>query len=286
MKNKVMLGILLILLVICVVFVCLFIYFNNKDTNISKKDSVSVNINKDMEIAQSNLRIPKDVVANVPIFMYHFVLDDYGENPDVENFIKPSTLEAQLKYIKENNYEPIFINEIEHLENYTKPVALTFDDVFVYFYDNAYPLIKKYNIKVTLNIIADYINGENYLTIEQIKEMLDSGLVSVESHTLTHRELIYLSDEEKKKEILDSKQKLDDLFDINVSTLCYPVGKYNDTVIDIAKEKYKYGLMMTGGVYNSKKHDLFEIPRIYANRSMSLNTFANYLSTSYVKVTW
>lgn len=231
---------------------------------------------------------PKKISATVPIFMYHFLLDDYGTYPDVENFMKPSTFEEQLKYITENGYEPIFMNEIENLENYKKPICLTVDDVFVYFYNNGFPLIKKYNVKVTLNIIYEYINGENYLTTDQIKEMLDSGLVTIESHTMSHKELTTLSTDEKRRQIIKSKENLEKDFGIKVSTLCYPVGDYNNEVINIAKEAgYKYGIAMTGGTYYSYVHDnLYAIPRIYANRSMSLNEFARYLRQANVEVEW
>lgn len=231
---------------------------------------------------------PKKISATVPIFMYHFLLDDYGTYPDVENFMKPSTFEEQLKYITENGYEPIFMNEIENLENYKKPICLTVDDVFVYFYNNGFSLIKKYNVKVTLNIIYEYINGENYLTTDQIKEMLDSGLVTVESHTMSHKELTTLSTDEKRRQIIKSKENLEKDFGIKVSTLCYPVGDYNNEVINIAKEAgYKYGIAMTGGTYYSYVHDnLYAIPRIYANRSMSLNEFARYLRQANVEVEW
>ena len=53
--------------------------------------------------------------------------------PDTENFLKPETLEEQLQYISENGYQTIFIDEMDDLYKYEKPVALTFDDCFVYF---------------------------------------------------------------------------------------------------------------------------------------------------------
>ena len=114
--------------------------------------------------------------------------------------------------------------------------------------------------------------------------MVDSGLVSVQTHTLSHRELTSLSLEEMEKELVESKKYLDSTYNINVDTICYPIGKYNDTIVHKAKEIYKYGLAMTGGVYNSKKHDLYRIPRIYANRSMTINQFANYLKQSNVEI--
>ena len=218
--------------------------------------------------------------------MYHFILDDYGENLDVENFVKPSTLEEQLKYIVENGYQTVFVNEIEDLSNYTKPVALTFDDCFVYFYNNAFPLLKKYNQKASIYIICNYVNGPNYLTTEQIQEMVDSGLVSVQSHTLSHQKLSTLSLEDMKKELDESKSYLDSTYNINIDTICYPIGDYKERVIEYAKGNYKYGLAMTGGVYYSNKHNLYKIPRIYANRSMSINEFANYLKKSKVEIVY
>lgn len=283
-KSKMIFLILSIIIIVLVLFIVFF--------KIEEKTKKDIPIIKDTENSTLDKKeeselLPSKVVASVPIFMYHFILDDYGNYPDVENFLKPETLEEQIKYIVDNGYETIFENEIEKLYKYKKPVMLTFDDCFVYFYNNAFPLVKKYNVKVTLNLIYDYINGENYLTDDQIKEMLESGLVSIESHTLTHRELTKISSEEERKEILESKENFEKKFGIELSTICYPVGDYNSDTIAVAKEKYKYGLAMTGGVYYSNIHtDLYKIPRIYANRSMSINTFANYLSKSKVEVTW
>ncbi|MDO4282575.1 MAG: polysaccharide deacetylase family protein [Clostridia bacterium] len=288
----------LLIVIILIVLVALisgwYILFNGgaKTTLVVNEENVTEIVQNTIHTKESFVqevkRKPKSMTASVPIFMYHFLLDDYGTYPDVENFMKPETFEEQLKYITENGYETIFMNEIEDLENYTKPVCLTIDDVFVYFYDNGFPLIKKYNVKVTLCIIYEYINGENYLTTEQIKEMLDSGLVSIESHTMSHEKLTTLSTEEKRRQIIKSKENLESDFGIKVNTLCYPSGDYNNEVIEIAKEAgYQYGIAMTGGTYYSYIHDdLYRIPRIYANRSMTLNEFARYLREANVEVEW
>lgn len=291
-NNKVFLVVIIFLLIAIISGIYILLYGNSKvSVKVSEKNMTEVIQNTfatSTSFVQEAKAKPKKISATVPIFMYHFLLDDYGTYPDVENFMKPSTFEEQLKYITENGYEPIFMNEIENLENYKKPICLTVDDVFVYFYNNGFPLIKKYNVKVTLNIIYEYINGENYLTTDQIKEMLDSGLVTVESHTMSHKELTTLSTEEKRRQIIMSKENLEKDFDIKLSTLCYPVGDYNNEVINIAKEAgYKYGIAMTGGTYYSYVHDnLYAIPRIYANRSMSLNEFARYLRQANVEVEW
>ena len=151
-KNKI-----LFIIIICLVLILLIILLNIFGTK-GKRVSIytdDVSIDNGIKNDSSNdkgtfneltkdVPLKSSVSAIVPIFMYHFVLDDYGNNSDYENFIKPSTLEEQLKYISENSYETIFADELNSLYKYNKPVCLTFDDVFVYFYDNAFPLFKKH----------------------------------------------------------------------------------------------------------------------------------------------
>lgn len=286
-KNKKLLIPFFIVIVIIALIVLVINFNNNKvkqqGSHLTEEEKNIVNI-ENISKESNEKKVYKSLNVSLPIFMYHFILDDYGENLDVENFVKPSTLEEQLKYIVDNGYQTVFVNEIEDLSNYTKPVALTFDDCFVYFYNNAFPLLKKYNQKASIYIICNYVNGPNYLTTEQIQEMVDSGLVSVQTHTLSHRELTSLSLEEMEKELVESKKYLESTYNISVDTLCYPIGKYNKNIINVAKENYKYGLAMTGGVYYSTKHNLYEIPRIYANRSMTITQFANYLKKSNVEI--
>lgn len=289
-KNKKIFIPFIIVIFVVLMIVILSVSFNSnknkqQDTHLDEEEKNIVNI-ENISKESNEKKVYKSLNVSLPIFMYHFILDDYGENLDVENFVKPSTLEEQLKYIVDNGYQTVFVNEIEDLSNYTKPVALTFDDCFVYFYNNAFPLLKKYNQKASIYIICNYVNGPNYLTTEQIQEMVDSGLVSVQTHTLSHRELTSLSLEEMEKELVESKKYLESTYNISVDTVCYPIGKYNKNVINVAKDNYKYGLAMTGGVYYSTKHNLYEIPRIYANRSMTITQFANYLKKSNVEIVY
>lgn len=229
--------------------------------------------------------VPTKTSATVPIFMYHFILEDYGKYPDTENFLKPETLEEQLKYITENGYQTIFMDEMDDLYKYEKPVGLTFDDCFVYFYNNAFPLLKKYNQKATIFIITDYINGENYLTEEQLKEIADSGLVKIESHTKSHQYLDEMTYEEQLEQAVESKERLEAITGQKVTVYCYPSGRFNDTTIDIIKDYYDFGLEMLGGVCNTDTLvDNYHITRIYANRTMPLATFANYCAQSSVEI--
>lgn len=291
-KNKstiiiISVFIVVILCAIALVFGVKSILYKKVSIDITSQNNISkVEIDNHEKTLVDSTVVPTKTSATVPIFMYHFILDNYGEYPDTENFLKPETLEEQLKYISENGYQTIFMDEMDDLYKYEKPVGLTFDDCFVYFYNNAFPLLKKYNQKATIFIITDYINGENYLTEEQLKEIADSGLVKIESHTKAHKYLDEMTYEEQLEQAIGSKERLEAITGQKVTVYCYPSGRFNSTTIDIIKDYYDFGLEMLGGVCNTDTLvDNYHITRIYANRTMPLTTFANYCAQSSVKIT-
>ena len=285
--------IFIILISIIILIVLMFAIYNIKIKDIKLNtisnltNSFEYNFN-DNDMLLANLRVPKFVNASVPIFMYHFVRDDTGDYEYPENMMRPETLKAQLQYLKDNGYETIYKDDIAHLENFTKPVWLTFDDGWEDFYLYAYPLFKEYNMKASYYVITDLIGTPGYVKLEQLKEMKESGLIDIQSHTVTHPRLATLSSDEIYNELYNSKKYLKDNLDIDSEVICYPYGSFNNTVLNLSKEVgYKYGLAMDGGVYHTSIHkNIYSIPRIYANRSMSMTTFINYVKNSKVEVIW
>ena len=259
-----------------------FTVTSNSDLNQNLKD------NNDLDLKEKELKVPVSVNATIPIFMYHFVREDTGDYEYPENMMRPSMLKSQLQYLKDNNFETIYISDIENIHEYQKPVALTFDDGWEDFYINAFPLFKEYNMKATLYVITSLIGTPGYCNLNELRELKESGIVDIQSHTVSHPRLALLTLENAKKEMKDSKEYLKNNLDIDSDTICYPYGSFNGNVENIAKELgYKYGLAMDGGIYYTLSHkDLYSIPRIYANRSMTLSSFSKFCNKSNVKVTW
>lgn len=293
MSKKNLILTILIIATITFVFIFIYYYFAIKiDKNVDiylydeskKENDETIPAINNNDIEDTKIKPIKTNVV-IPIFMYHFVTDDTVTAWDKENYMTTTKLEEQFKYIKENFYEPVFISELDDLSSYTKPVAITIDDGFL-FYDTTFQLIKKYRIKATLSVIVNYINGPDFLTSEQIKEIRDSGLVEIQSHTLSHQKLATLSYDKMKEELVKSQELLKNDYNIESNVICYPIGSYNRNVINEAKKIYKFGLKMDGGIYDSTKDNFYEISRIYVNRSMSMNTFINYLNKSKVVNIW
>lgn len=296
MNKKYIMTILIIIVVALIIFYTFykFIRFKNNDIDINDSNISTVLdetkiINEEKVIEKNEIPKKEKVAlelshAKVPTLMYHSITDDmtYIEYPI--NAVSPIDFENQLKYIKENNYQTLFFTDLEKLENYTKPIILTFDDGFIDFYNEAFPLLKKYNQKATLFIIVGYINCQNYCTLEQLKEMESSGLVDVQVHTLSHKSLTLLSQEELDNEVIKSKTLLKEYLDKEVTALCYPYGSYNKSVSNLVSNYYSYAITMDEGCYDISLNTKQEIPRYTIPRGISIDKYINYISNSTVEV--
>jgi hypothetical protein len=219
---------------------------------------------------------PREVPAgyDVPIFMYHAVSNDLWGIASL--FVKPERMEEQLKYLTENGYDTIFFEDLYHIGDYDKPVILTFDDGYEDNYTELFPLLQKYNAKATVFVITGSVGTDHYLSSEQIEEMANSGLVSIQSHTVSHPDLDTLSLEDQREELEKSKAQIARLSKREPYVLCYPTGKYNSNTLKIIGESYQFGIKMKGNLCTTGGSP-FELNRYYISRNTSTSAFRGIL---------
>jgi peptidoglycan/xylan/chitin deacetylase (PgdA/CDA1 family) len=183
--------------------------------------------------------------------------------------VSPEMFEKQLKYLKGHGYTSINFKELIKYINTgsavlpDNPVIITFDDGYHDNYTNALPLLKKYGFKATVFLVVDKIGSyddwinipdephEKLLTREQILDMYNNYGIEFGSHSCTHKILTEMNNtNELEYEIYSSKQKLTELLGEDVVVFCYPYGKYNTHVIDMAKNAgYYFACGIKQGVF-------------------------------------
>lgn len=211
---------------------------------------------------------------SVPILMYHAVSDNcWGIE---ELFVSPSGMEEQLQYLNDNGYTTIWFSDLPHIDEIEKPVILTFDDGYDDNYEYLFPLLKKYNCKATVFVIPTAIGKTHKMTAEQIREMSDSGLVDIESHTMTHPDLDMLGYDDTVYELQQSQLEILRLTGKIPYVLCYPTGYNSSITREVAAEYYSFGIIMNGGRYTTGT-DLYLIPRHYVSRYTDLGTFSSLI---------
>ena len=205
--------------------------------------------------------------------MYHLVLDE--PYTDLVNlFVRPDELEGQIQALIEAGYTFIFADEYAYSD--TKTVIMSFDDGYIDNYTEMFPIIKKYNVKVTVFMISGYIGGENFLTEDMIREMASSGLVSFQSHTQNHPGLTSLSADSLRYEFETSRRTIEALTGREVKAICYPSGRYNDTVLSVASEYFDFGYT-TVSLNSTAGYPLLTLPRLRVNRGYSKSYFASII---------
>ena len=223
-------------------------------------------------VAAGDWQIPEGY--KVPVFMYHGVTDyTWGS---AELFVSPSVLEEQLRYLVENGYDPIWFEDLREVEKYDKPVILTFDDGYQDNYTDLFPLLQKYNVKATIFVITGWLGGEKYLTPEQVTEMSQSGLVSIQSHTWSHKDMDTLPAEAQREQMSQSKLAILRLTGKEPAVLCYPRGLAAHVTLELLPEYYSFGVKMNGSVYYTGD-DPRVVTRYYVTRGTSVESFANML---------
>lgn len=219
--------------------------------------------------------VPENV--NVPVLMYHAVSDNcWGIG---ELFVSPSSMEEQLKYLVENDYDPIWFEDLAHLEDYDKPVILTFDDGYDDNYTELFPLLKKYQVKVTVFVISGGIGFGHAMNSEQIREMSDSGLVSIQGHGYSHDYMDAMDEETLEFEMSETKKILTEVTGKMPYVLCYPSGRNSSLTREVAQRYYHFGIKMNGGLYNTS-HDPFLVNRYYISRYTDIYGFASMISAA------
>ena len=220
--------------------------------------------------------------VSVPILMYHNINDNYDIS-NKSNEMSTAEFEDQLKTLKKNNYNTIsFYEYLEYRNGNTElpenPIIITFDDGYLNNYTIAFPLLKKYNMKATIFVITGRVNLNDsvlypHFNWAQAKEMEDSGIIDIESHTNYHNMLNKISDASLTYELRKSRYLIKKHLGKDSQIIAYPYGFYNEKVIDFAVGAgYKSAVIISQDQYpgvNYEDTDVYKLKRITAAGGVS-----------------
>lgn len=229
--------------------------------------------------------IPHEVVNQgqvfVPILMYHHIrINPKPSDPLWASLnVDPKLLDSELNYLSKNNYHVITLNDLYNfLKNGkglpTNPIILTFDDGYSDFFDNAFPILKKFNMKAIEFVITHVETYPAYLSWDQIKELDASGLIEIGDHTMTHPDLTALSTYYINQQIGGSKAELESHLGKSVNWFAYPYGAYNNYVVNEVTKAGYLGAVSTnyGGIQDL--NSIYLLKRIMADGRFTLDEFA------------
>lgn len=213
--------------------------------------------------------VKQDTAIHFPILMYHAIhVMAPEESANANLIVDPTTFESHIQRLSNEGYYFLTPEEVHKVltENVLpngnqKIIWLTFDDSLWDFYDNAYPILQKYQVKATNNVITSTVGSQANLSLDEILEMKNNGM-SFQDHTVTHPDLSATDSSTQTTEMKDSKQYLDDSLNQDTIAIAYPAGRYSDTTLQIAENlDYKLGVTTNEGLA-SADNGLLSLNRI------------------------
>jgi peptidoglycan/xylan/chitin deacetylase (PgdA/CDA1 family) len=186
-------------------------------------------------------RLP-DRELRVPILMYHRVGYNEPWTPAISRrlTVSPEAFARQLRWLKRHGYRTITQKELwdalmcgERLGR--KPVMITLDDGYRNVFTEASPIIERLGMKATAYVITERISANSsFLKWKQLPKLEQRG-VEIGSHTISHRALTTLSDEEALRELVVSRRVLERRLDHRIPWLSYPIGYHDARIVRLAR---------------------------------------------------
>jgi len=140
--------------------------------------------------------------GSVIVISYHDVVDDVRETDDA-HAVDVDRLARQFSWLRDGGYTPVSIDDIVAARAGRKAlpekaVLLTFDDGYRSVYTHLFPLLKLFNYPAVIALVGKWMDGrpgemvmygdkalprERFLSWDEVREMRESGLVEVASHS-------------------------------------------------------------------------------------------------------
>ncbi|MEN3365214.1 MAG: poly-beta,6-N-acetyl-D-glucosamine N-deacetylase, partial [Burkholderiales bacterium] len=140
------------------------------------------------------------------VLCYHDIRDNLRES--FQRWPEATALDTQdlirhFSWLKENGYRPVSLKQIADAREGRaslpeKAILLTFDDGYKSAYTRVFPLLKQFGFPALIAIVGDWIETpaeeqvkygdalmprREFVTWNEVREMMDSGLVEVASHS-------------------------------------------------------------------------------------------------------
>ena len=167
---------------------------------------------------------------NVPILMFHHIqpISIAQTKGQTALTVDPGAFEADMAYLNSKGYTTISTSQVvqalnSHSKLPGKSIVVTIDDGYSDFYNFALPIIQKYHVHVDLLIPTGLISNPDYMTTDQLKAAISSGLVSVINHTYSHANLGAADAGKIQFEVTTAKKQLADIGQ-NPNIFGYPYG--------------------------------------------------------------
>ena len=224
----------------------------------------------------------------VTILAYH----RFGATVKDAMTVRTATFRWQLSYLRQHHHPVIPLGAlVSYLLGHSPApprgaVVITVDDGHESVFTEMLPLVREYQVPVTLFIYPSAISNASYaMTWEQLDPLHRTGLVDIQSHTYWHPNF----HAEKRRlsptayrafaslQLVKARSVLESRLGIETDLIAWPFGICDDELIDIARGAgYTAGFTIERRLVTSHER-IMALPRFLVTDSASGRLFASML---------
>jgi peptidoglycan/xylan/chitin deacetylase (PgdA/CDA1 family) len=173
-----------------------------------------------------------------------FYHDIHAENKYTNMSTPVELFKEHIQIIRDSGY-----NIVSKINKPTGQIEISFDDGFLGIYQNI-NVIKELDIPIQLFIITSNLNAPNYINKSKLLELNACSQITISSHTHKHSILNRILEGDIELELETSKKLLEGILNKQITSLCFPEGKFNKKVIEKARDVgYSYLYTSIPGFY-------------------------------------
>lgn len=263
---------------------------------IKKEERIMINA----ELIQNNKN--GEVNKNIKVLMYHRVLWEKPEEEVKWHYVTATEFENHMKWLDRFGYTTItftdyLLYQLGDLSLPKKPIIITFDDGYHDTFENAIPIMLKYNMRGVIFVMGNRsmrranwddpeIENDCLLMNDDQIRMAESFGFEIGAHSMNHLDLISINDEDLGHEIMWSKFQIEQILGKPIYSFAYPYGRVDERVQMAALEA---GFRFACGVYTGPAwfgENNFDIRRIAIGDEIGSLTFLLRVLTPFEYVEW
>lgn len=217
------------------------------------------------------------------VLAYHGVGPVTDDDDPSRLVLDPARFESQLRALRVLGYEFTTAERLADAGPGTRPprgtAVLTFDDGWLDAVDAVVPRLSKLGVPATFYVCPGWLGGHHplvagragrLLAAEHLVALQRDGM-EVASHSMLHRDLRLLGDDELAADLVVSKAMLETVLDRRCRTFAYPYGLVDDRVeLAVAAAGYELAFAWSPGSWRAHRAPRLPTPPRHGGARLAL----------------
>lgn len=223
-------------------------------------------------------------MSSFPILMYHAIVPCVAASADRKRMLEQDKLLSDPGAWRYALEEPVFLRQMQFLDRAGIPthvdlghladkvaqpaVCVTFDDGHRSNYELGFPILMKYRQRAIFFVTTDWIGHPDFMSENQLRELRASGML-IGSHGCSHTFFSEMSPAALRRELADSKARLEAILGQPVRAISLPGGRSQPRIREFAREAGYEQLFTSTVALADSAGDPLDWPRLPITNNLS-----------------